>query len=297
MDDSTRPMVSVVMITYMHESFIAEAINGVLMQQCDFDVELIIADDCSPDNTRVVVESFKEYANYNWIKYIKHDQNKGMMGNFIWAMEQSTGNYVAFCEGDDYWTDPLKLQKQVDLLESNNNLCLSAHNAIILKRDNTEEVFNKAIEKQLFSIEDVILKNWFIPTCSIVLRKYLLSPLPKWLTQVKHGDLSILLLATLKGKIHYDPNVMGLYRKHDGGVSANPNNSVQTIVTTFNLFNKHSNYKYNSIINDKNYRLLIREAKRDSHKTLRLKKILTAFKYRLPKNLAEIKELLKAVIK
>ena len=297
MVDSRKPMVSVVMITYMHEAYIAEAIYGVLLQKCNFDVELIIADDCSPDKTSDVVASFKDHANFNWIKYIRHDSNKGMMGNFIWALEQASGKYLALCEGDDYWIDTLKLQMQVDLLESNNNLCLSAHNAIILRRDKTEEVFNKAIEKQLFSTEDIIIKNWFIPTCSIVVRNNLIRPLPTWLTQVKHGDLSILLLATLKGKIYYDSNLMGVYRKHDGGASANPNNSIQTIVATFNLFNKHSNYKYDVSVKDKNYRLLIREAKMDSSKILKLRKILTALKYRLPKNLTEIKEILKAIIK
>ncbi len=119
MVQSTRPTASVVMITYLHEAFIAEAINGVLMQQCNFDVELIISDDCSPDNTKLVVESFKDHPNFKWINYIRHDSNKGMMGNYIWALEQASGKYIALCEGDDYWIDPLKLQKQVEFLEQN----------------------------------------------------------------------------------------------------------------------------------------------------------------------------------
>jgi glycosyltransferase involved in cell wall biosynthesis len=110
---------SVIMLTYKHEDYLSDAINGVLMQDCDFEIELIIADDCSPDNTSKIVESFKSHPNFGWIKYTKHELNKGANENFMWAFAQATGKYIALCEGDDYWTDPLKLQKQVDFLEAN----------------------------------------------------------------------------------------------------------------------------------------------------------------------------------
>ena len=106
-------MVSVIMITYKHESYIAEAIEGVLKQECDFELELIIADDCSPDSTeQIVKEIINNHPNGHWIRYTKHQTNLGMINNFIWSVKQSNGKYLALCEGDDYWTDPLKLQKQ-----------------------------------------------------------------------------------------------------------------------------------------------------------------------------------------
>jgi glycosyltransferase involved in cell wall biosynthesis len=84
------PLVSVVMITYNHEAFIAEAIEGVLMQEVDFPVELIIADDCSPDRTSEIVQGYLDtHPKGHWIKYTRHDQNKGMMPNFVWALEQA----------------------------------------------------------------------------------------------------------------------------------------------------------------------------------------------------------------
>ncbi len=132
-------MVSVVMITYSHEFFIAEAIHGVLIQECDFDVELIIADDCSQDNTNKIIDSFKLHPNFGWIKYTRHDLNKGANNNFIWALGQSKGKYIAVCEGDDYWTDPLKLQKQVDVFETNENCGL-------VYSDYQKKVENKLIE-------------------------------------------------------------------------------------------------------------------------------------------------------
>ena len=129
------------MITYGHENYIRDAIKGVLMQKVNFEIELIIADDNSPDNTESVVYSFSNHPNYHWIKYAKHKENKGMMPNFIWAMEQTKGKYIALCEGDDYWIDQLKLQKQVDVLETNEDLNLITSNALF--HHNKNELLNK----------------------------------------------------------------------------------------------------------------------------------------------------------
>ncbi|MET0945569.1 MAG: glycosyltransferase family 2 protein [Flavobacterium sp.] len=120
--------VSVIMITYGHEDFIEQAINGILMQECDFEVELIIANDCSPDKTDEVIRKIiKNHPKSSWIKYTNHQSNLGMIPNFIWAIQQARGNYIAICEGDDYWTDSLKLQKQVDFLEANEEYVICGH--------------------------------------------------------------------------------------------------------------------------------------------------------------------------
>ena len=118
------PMVSVVMITYGHEDYIAEAIEGVLRQVVDFPVELIIADDCSADNTESIVQGFiQNHPNGHWINYTKHEKNKGMIPNFLWALEKAEGEFVALCDGDDYWTSSNKLQIQVNFLVKNLSLC------------------------------------------------------------------------------------------------------------------------------------------------------------------------------
>src|SRR5690554_114420 len=100
-----RVLISVVMITYGHEKYIHKAIEGVLMQQGGFDVEFIIADDHSPDNTEDIVKNIKNtHPKASCIKYTKHPVNKGMTQNFSWALKEATGKYIALCEGDDYWT-------------------------------------------------------------------------------------------------------------------------------------------------------------------------------------------------
>ena len=108
-----KPLVSVVMITYSHEKYIKQAIEGVLFQKCDFRVELIIANDYSPDNSDRIIKDIIENNHTNIIiHYTNHRVNKGMSSNFIWAMNQTNGKYIATCEGDDYWTDPLKFFKK-----------------------------------------------------------------------------------------------------------------------------------------------------------------------------------------
>lgn len=162
-------IVSVVMITYKHEEYLADAINGVLMQECDFGVELIIADDCSPDRTKEIVEGFKSHKNYHWIKYTRHAKNKGMMANFMWALRFAKGKYIALCEGDDYWSDPLKLQKQVCFLEENPKFGLVYTNYQILKGG--ELLLNKTNLKDYSSLNDYFKDDLkFIYTGSWVIK-------------------------------------------------------------------------------------------------------------------------------
>ncbi len=130
------PLVSICMITYGHENYIREAIEGVLMQQCNFDLELIIANDFSPDNTDDIIQRIiNDDPRASIIKYIKHDKNIGMMPNFVYALQQCKGKYIALCEGDDYWIDEYKLKKQVDILDADMSLVACYHNSKLVDLD------------------------------------------------------------------------------------------------------------------------------------------------------------------
>lgn len=218
-----KPMVSVVMITYNHEAFIAEAIEGVLMQVADYPIEFIIANDCSPDRTNEIVQNYiNNHPNGKWITYTRHPNNKGMMPNFIWALEQAKGKYIALCEGDDYWTDPLKLQKQVDFLEEEANKKFVAvfHQVKLI---NEEKEFiglqpNKDIKKE-FAFNELIM-GWFIPTCSIVFRNNLQYSDLLNFKHVISGDRLLTACLAAKGNFYYMNQTMGVYRKHSGGISS-----------------------------------------------------------------------------
>lgn len=164
------PLVSVVMITYGHESFIEEAINGVLMQECNFEIELIIANDCSPDKTDEVIQHIlKTHPRASRINYIKHEKNIGMMPNFIYAMQKAKGKYIALCEGDDYWTDSYKLQKQFNILENNPEykFCISNIDFFNQSTFEFERSILNTIKKPLyFNIEKFLINKAFMAPCT-----------------------------------------------------------------------------------------------------------------------------------
>lgn len=116
-DKIMEPLVSIVCVTYNHEPYLRQALDSFLMQQCNFPFEIVLAEDCSTDSTREICD---EYASKypDIINYIRSDNNVGAVENEARAIRAAKGKYIALCEGDDYWTDVKKLQKQVDFLEA-----------------------------------------------------------------------------------------------------------------------------------------------------------------------------------
>lgn len=206
--------VSVCMITYGHEKYIREAIEGVLMQECNFEVELILANDCSPDSTdKVIQDILNNHPRRSWIKYFKHEENLGMMPNFIFALKKGEGKYVALCEGDDYWTDPLKLQKQVDFLESNPDYAICFHEANVLQDEIIMEDILTVKVPETTTIKDLANYN-YMHTCSVVYRNNLFAEFPKYFKESPVGDYFLHLLNARYGAIKRIDVIMGVYRVH-----------------------------------------------------------------------------------
>ena len=128
--DERRPTVSVCCITYNQERFLTQAVESVLMQETDFDVELIIGEDCSTDTTRTIALTY-ERRYPGRIRVLTPDANLGIMRNLMATFAACHGEYIAFLEGDDYWIDPTKLQRHVDALRANGNCALCGHDAEI----------------------------------------------------------------------------------------------------------------------------------------------------------------------
>ena len=212
--------VSVIMITYGQEKYISDAINGVLSQKCNFEVELILANDCSPDNTDTEINKIlNNNPNANWVKYTRHSVNKGMQNNFIWASEQCTGKYIAMCEGDDYWTDPLKLQKQVDFLETNSDYVLCFHKVNILKQNG--RIVPDFVTKlpNDYQLKEVFFKKGnYIHTVSVMYRNFLID-FPELYRYTPEGDFLLYLMLTKFGKLGYLEDVMAVYRYNIGIIS------------------------------------------------------------------------------
>lgn len=176
-----RPLVSVVMTTYGHEKYIEESIFGVLKQQTNFEVELIIANDRSPDNTDTIVEGIiATHPNANWIKYTCHEVNLGMMANLEWSSAQAKGKYIALCEGDDFWTDPLKLQKQVDLLQNNPKakFCFTDVDIFMQQEKKLFKSKFKTDKTKYYvpkTIEDILVNKLYLASCTWLFEKDLLQ--------------------------------------------------------------------------------------------------------------------------
>lgn len=247
--------VSVCMTTYGHEKFIQKAIEGVLMQKCDFDVELIVANDCSPDNTDIIInEIIKTHKKAYWINYIKHEKNIGMMPNFMYTLQQSNAKYIAICEGDDYWTDPLKLQKQVDFLEANSEYVLCFTNTKIKTKTSLVDN-NLIVPKNYENIETLANEGNYIHTPTVVF-KNIIKEFP---SQIKHspiGDYFIYMLLAEHGKIHFIDEYTTVYRKLVGTFSSLEDNIQYQKMTTcrallYDYFNDKNNTKIAEILKNK----------------------------------------------
>lgn len=222
------PKVSVVTITYGHENYITQTIDGVLMQDYLGEIELIIANDHSPDSTDKVIKEYLAVqnipTNFN-IKYTRHEKNKGMMPNFMWALEQASGKYIALCEGDDYWTNPQKLQKQVGFLEGNTKYSMVFSNAKVIVE--CDEITNnsrglKVLEESREYTSLNIVTNWLIPTASVVFRTIALTA--KHINNLRNknfmvGDVVLFLSLAENGKLYGMKDYFVLYRRHSAGAT------------------------------------------------------------------------------
>lgn len=246
----SEPLLSVCLITYNHVNYIKQAIDGVLMQKVNFSWELIIADDYSTDGTReIVLEHKKKYPDF--IKLILQEKNVGPANNWMDLITYPKSKYIAYFEGDDYWTDQYKLQKQVCFLEANPEFSLCFHN-VFVKHEGVKGkdiLFCDKYIKEVTSIEDVIA-NWYIPTASMVFKKILITPLPAWFDYIYNGDYSLHLILANKGKIGYINEEMGVYRIHKASISfkINPNLHLIKQLECLFYFNQYSNFVYNDYI-------------------------------------------------
>lgn len=208
------------MITYNHELYVEEAIKSFLMQKITFPIEIIIAEDCSTDRTKIICSKyFSKYPEK--VRLITSNTNVGPQANFIRALNAAKGKYVAYCDGDDYWTDPYKLQKQVDFLESNDDYSTCFHYAKIFNQEKgefEEQRLGPLEAKECYSIDDLLESLNCIPTCSVVFRNKLYPELPAWYYKLSIGDYPLHILNALKGKIGLINEDMSVYRRHKQGV-------------------------------------------------------------------------------
>jgi glycosyltransferase involved in cell wall biosynthesis len=209
--------VSVAMITYNHERFIAQAIESVLMQQTDYATELVIGEDCSTDNTReIVVEYAQKYPEK--IRIILHEHNVGAKANSMAVFKACQAQYLATLEGDDYWTSPHKLQMQVEALDRNPDWSVCAHRMTVFFEDGTQPgyLYPRFDPKPVSTLDD-LARGHIVGTSSAVFRRIPFERYPEWVFQVDICDYAHSLFYAQNGKIGFLDEVMSAYRLHMGG--------------------------------------------------------------------------------
>ena len=209
--------VSIFLLTYNQEQFIAQTINSILMQKANFNFQIVIGEDCSADATRSICKTFAEKYS-NKIKLLPAlEKNIGLIANYMRTIKACEGKYIAICDGDDYWIDENKLQKQVSFLEDNPNYSIVYSKLKKLFPDGT---FKESIQrklKQAGDFDDLVFEN-VIPSVTVLFRnRQNISAVPTWITNFPYGDWpTYLWILKDGGKIHFMDEITAVYRMHIG---------------------------------------------------------------------------------
>ena len=265
MKNKENIMVSICCTTYNHAKYIKQALDGFVMQKTDFKYEILVYDDCSLDgNIEIIREYEKKYPElFDVIIAEENYYSKGIkVGNVNYR--RAKGKYIAVCEGDDYWTDPYKLQKQYDYMEANDSCTICFHNARIIDMESDlDRIFvpylheNKRFMKKNneYNMGEVELLG-FIPTASLFFRAKYIKEMPDFMEYAMPGDSAVKLFLTSQGYAYMFSDIMSVYR-------VNSINSIMKswaksqkdidkkkifldkVYRTIEDFNKYTDYKYN----------------------------------------------------
>lgn len=230
---------SICVVTYNHKDYIAQALDSFLMQKTNFKFQVIVGDDCSTDGT---TEILKEYAKKypDIIKPIFREKNIGATKNSLEVYSNAKTPYVAICEGDDYWIDEYKLQKQVDFLETHPDYSICFHPVKVVYDgfdfEKTDEIYptQKMIESG--TTFELLLKGNFIQPASAVYRwMFNQTNTRQYFLDISPGDWFISLLHAKEGKIKMLPEIMAVYRRHPQGVWSDPIKSLDRLFVKWGL--------------------------------------------------------------
>jgi glycosyltransferase involved in cell wall biosynthesis len=211
---SSTPKVSVYLITFNQAQFIAKALESVLMQKTAFDYEIVVGDDCSTDGTIEILKSYQQ-RHAQKIKLVLHGENVGMMRNALDVLANCTGEYIACLEGDDYWTDPEKLQRQADYLDHHTGCALCHHKVDYISWPDARKLreFPPLRYRDRSDGRDLAMFN-YIQTCSVMFRRTWLPVLGAQFRDLKLGDWPIFVLLSQRGWIGFIHQTMAHYRVH-----------------------------------------------------------------------------------
>jgi len=254
--EASKPLVSVCIQTYNQEEYIRNCIESILNQVTDFEFEIVIGEDASSDKTRdICIEYAKKYPEK--IRLVLHKRENVIyienqpLGTFngIYNMQVSKGDFIATCDGDDYWISPNKLQKQIDVFRKDKECALVFGNYNILKSDGTQSQkyeLGEISSDKLFDIHYLLSINVMPAYCTLMFRKeFIPSPFPNFIFDSFNGDWAYLFVFANKRKIGYIEEPVSVYRLGVGIVSKTNNYAkLQNGLRANRAINAYTNFEY-----------------------------------------------------
>lgn len=264
------PLVSVLITAYNHEKYIRKAIEGCLMQETSFPFEIIIHDDASTDKTAQIIREYAE-KHPEVIKTIIQTENQYSKLSRLTArlmVPIAKGKFIAFCEGDDYWTDPKKLEKQITVMENDPtiSLCFTASKWVYVNAKKRDKIMSYHNGNHYFSSDEVIMRRGkFSDIVTTIVRKDIYNHANSWFYLPANGDFALYLLSVLSGQAYYLDEVTAVYHR---GVENSWSTKNQKLINesreffekTINMrneFNEYSNHRFQKAIRKQNFRELI----------------------------------------
>lgn len=226
-----KTTVSIFVMVYNHGQYLKDCLDSLLEQKTNFNYDIVVGEDCSKDNSREILLNYQKLYPGKF-KLLLHPNNIGAVDNQNMTYENCSGKYIAICEGDDYWIDASKLQKQIDFLEKKPEYSLTFHKIKEITTRQERFSYDNPNEEKTYTLEDLSKEN-FIVTVSVVFRKNF-EKLPEWMKYSPIGDYPLHLLNASFGLIKYFPEEMAAYRV-GSGIWSTQNTVDQIVNTMFSL--------------------------------------------------------------
>lgn len=239
--------ISCVCITFNQKSYIRDAINSFLAQETEYRFEIVIHDDASTDGTRDILLEYKnKYPSI--IKLVLQDKNQYSQVKRLLPLviEYVSGENIAFCEGDDFWIDEKKIDKQIKL--ASDDISMLGHSALKINHDG-KIIGDFKVKAGIKNTNDVIKEPWIMASSSMFFKRNILENIPEWYFVSRNGDIALQLLASKYGNILLTDNKSSIYRVNaKGSISVNGLSNINKnrlkFIKMIYYFNKSNDYKY-----------------------------------------------------
>jgi glycosyltransferase involved in cell wall biosynthesis len=240
--------ISVVITTYNHEKYITQCLESILSQKGEFQLEIIIGDDCSTDGTRSILQKFQA-KNPEIISILPSEKNLGLPKNLKRCLDACSGSYIAICEGDDYWTDVYKLQKQMDYLELHQSLSMCFSALTIYFEDTNTFIPNILPDQDIITTERLIERNDIANFSCCMYRTSVVEKLPDGLFDMYVADWMFNIACSQFGDIGFIQDFLSVYRKHSGGAWSGMSALESALETChlMDIYNRFLDYKYDAL--------------------------------------------------